>query len=674
VRATTDNLPPAAVAADAPSRARLAHQPALDGLRGAAVAAVLLYHGGHLTGGFLGVDAFFVLSGFLITSLLLTEVSSHGRIALRAFWSRRARRLLPALACVLGAVAFYAWFLARPDELATIRGDALATIGYVANWRAIFTSRDYWAIFRAPSPLDHTWSLAIEEQFYLVWPLLVALLVHDRPPAEAARNVLVTAALLACGSLAWTQVIFDPADPSRVYYGTDTRIASILVGAALAAWLSLSRRPRGVGARRTLECAAVVALALLAVAWTRFSGSSATLYRGGLFACALATAVVIAAAVHPSRGPVHRVLSFRPLCALGIISYGVYLWHWPIYVALDPARVHLTGWPLLGVRAAATLAVAVVSFRFVERPIRHGVAATPAAKRRILALTPLVAAIIVVAIIASTAGAPIERIVVADAVRPPLPVRSVRTVRGQLVIRPQRVMVVGNSIALYAGDDGFKQLHTVPPLDVLNLGSIGCRLLPEETRTRYPSGDIYDSQAQTCRTNWASAVSLFRPDVVVFLVGDPTDDSHEVNGVWTAPCAPTYDNVLAREMHEQVGLLASRGARVVVATAAYAGFPSKSAAWFRHADCQNAIFRQVVASEPRAVLADIFSWMCPRIDSDCDRTIGGIVLRPDGVHFRGPSARLLAAWLIAQGQRRGAFAGVRVDGIDRRAAELSPTP
>lgn len=640
------------------------------------MAGVLLFHGGHLTGGFLGVDAFFVLSGFLITSLLLTEARHRGRIALGAFWMRRARRLLPALVCVLAAVAVYARFLAKPDELATIRGDALATIGYFANWRAIFTSRDYWALFRSPSPLNHTWSLAIEEQFYLVWPLLVAALVHGCRYRIAAKRLLVTSIVLAITSLAWTLLIFDPANPSRVYFGTDTRIASILLGAALAAWLALrgpvaARRPRVA-----LELAAVAALVVLAAAFTRLSGSSDILYRGGLFACATAVVVVIAAAVHPRRGPISRVLSFRPFCALGLISYGVYLWHWPVYVVIDQSRAHLTGWPLVAVRVGVTLVIAVISYRLVEQPIRRGAASPLTARRFTLAFAT--GAALVAAIMVTTASAPAPPVLVADRIRPPIPVRSTsKGVPQKGAAKPnariQRVLVVGNSIALYTGDEGFKRLHTTPPLDVLNLGSVGCRLLPEETRSRYPSGDIYQDQSDACRDRWAFAVSVFRPDVVVMLVSDATDADHEINGRWTAPCEREYDDVFEYELHDQIRLLASKGARVIATTSAYAGYPYKSAEWFRHNDCQNEMLRHVVASEPRAVMADLFKWMCPRLDSDCETHLSGILLRPDGVHFRDASARAVAAWLIAQGQQHGAFANVRVEGPEARVVSVRPS-
>jgi peptidoglycan/LPS O-acetylase OafA/YrhL len=664
----------------ADERPRLIHQPALDGLRGLAVAGVLLFHGGHLTGGFLGVDAFFVLSGFLITSLLLAEARDRGRIALGAFWMRRARRLLPALVVVLAAVAVYARLLAKPDELSTIRGDALATMGYFANWRAIFTSHDYWSLFRSPSPLDHTWSLAIEEQFYLVWPLLVVAVVHGCSGRIAAKRLLVVSTALAIASLTWALVIFDPADPSRVYYGTDTRLASILVGAALAAWLAMRGPVRGPRARVALEVVAIGALLLLLTAWAQWSGSSDILYRGGLFACAVAVVVVIAAAVHPRRGPVSRLLSFRPLCALGLISYGVYLWHWPIYVVLNESRAHMTGWALLALRIGVTLAVAVLSYRVVEQPIRKRAGSPPTARRFTLALAT--GAALVAAIMVTTASAPAPPALVADRIRPPIPEATTPKIATQktatqqvatLPMRAQRVLVVGNSIALYAGDEGFKQLHTAPPLDVLNLGSVGCRLLPEETRSRFPSGDTYQGQARVCRDNWAYAVSVFRPDVVVLFVSEPTDAEHEIDGRWTVPCERTYDDVFEHELHEQIRLLASKGARVIATTTAYAAFPYKPASWFRHNDCQNEILRRVVASEPHALMADVFKWICPRLDADCDGRVSGIQLRPDGVHFRGASARVLAAWLIAQAQRHDVLSGLRVEGAEAYQAVAHPT-
>jgi peptidoglycan/LPS O-acetylase OafA/YrhL len=654
---------------------RLIHQPALDGLRGLAVAAVLFFHGGHLTGGFLGVDAFFVLSGFLITSLLLAEASDRGRIALGAFWMRRARRLLPALVCVLLAVAVYARVLAKPDELATIRGDALATIGYFANWRAIFTSHDYWSLFRSPSPLNHTWSLAIEEQFYLVWPLLVVAIVHGCRGRVAATRLLVTSITLAIVSLTWTLVLFDPANPSRVYYGTETRVASILVGAALAAWLALRGPLQSRRARSALEAIAIGALLLLATAFARLSGSSAILFRGGLFALAIAVVVVITASVHPHRGPVSRLLSFRPLCRLGLISYGVYLWHWPIYVVINESRAHLAGWPLLALRIAVTLALAALSYRFVEQPIRKGAGSLLEPRRFTIALAT--GAVLVAAIVGATASASAPPALVADRIRPPIPAQTSKSapIAGiQPVPRIQRVLVVGNSIALYTGDEGFKRLRTTPRLDVLNLGSVGCRFLPEETRSRSAVGDIWEDQAQLCRDNWEFAVSVFHPDVVVMLISDPTDTTHEINGKWTEPCEPEYDTVFARQLHEQIRMLASKGARVIATTSAYTGLPYKSAAWFRHNDCQNEILRRVVASEPSAVMADVFKWMCPRRDADCEGHLSGVVLRPDGVHFRDASARLLAAWLIAQAKQHDVLSDVRVEGPDVLLAAARPSP
>jgi hypothetical protein len=290
---------------------------------------------------------------------------------------------------------------------------------------------------------------------------------------------------------------------------------------------------------------------------------------------------------------------------------------------------------------------------------------------------------VVVAVIASTAAAPAVHVVVADQIRPPEPIAATPAHRsGPGVYKiglvqdnvARRVLVVGNSMALYAADEGFKQIHTSPPLDVLNLGSIGCRLLPEETRTRYPRGGLFDGQARVCRDNWATAVSLFRPDVVVMLVSEPTDAEHEIDGHWTAPCEPAYDTVFERELHDQMRLLASGGAHVIVTTTAYVGLPYKTPQWYAHNDCQNRLIRRVAAAEPKVVLADLFAWMCPRLDTDCNAHVGDIVLRPDGVHFRDTSARLIAAWLIMQGRHHGLFKRLRIEGPEARAVATPPSP
>ena len=218
------------------------YQPALDGLRGVAVAAVLLYHGGvtWMDGGFLGVDIFFTLSGFLITTLLLVEWGRTRTIRLGAFWLRRARRLLPALGLVLLGIALYAAFVASQGQLAGIRTDSFSTIGYVANWRFVLSGQGYFEEFATPSPFRHMWSLAIEEQFYLVWPFIVLGLLHWRPKLRFLTRLFVGSAVASALLMA---VLFrSDRDPSRVYYGTDTRAQALLVGAALAAALLGARQ------------------------------------------------------------------------------------------------------------------------------------------------------------------------------------------------------------------------------------------------------------------------------------------------------------------------------------------------------------------------------------------------------------------------------------------------
>ena len=344
----------------------ISYRPGLDGLRAIAVAAVFLYHSriDWLPGGFLGVDLFFVLSGYLITSLLLVEWEARNRIDLRRFWLRRARRLLPALVVVvLGSLALAAIF-ARQD-LAHTRSDAVSSLLYYTNWHEIIANRSYFNLMCNPSLLQHTWSLAIEEQFYILWPLILVpclvLIGRKRLP------MLVIAGIAASAALMW--ILYNPnSDPSRVYYGTDTRAFLLLMGILLAlVWPWIERMRRAVPLIELLGVAALVGTVLL---FRNLHEFSPTVYRGGDLAAAFCFVVLIGAVAHPGTG-IGPALGIAPLRWVGERSYGIYLWHWPIIVLV--AGVNTRPSPgIVVAEAALVLVAATLSFRYIEEPIRSG--------------------------------------------------------------------------------------------------------------------------------------------------------------------------------------------------------------------------------------------------------------------------------------------------------------
>ncbi|TCJ20068.1 acyltransferase [Rubrobacter taiwanensis] len=355
-----------------PGGTRLSYLPGLDGLRAFAVLAVLLYHAGlpWVPGGFLGVEIFFVISGYLITALLLAEWRERGRMDLKRFWLRRARRLLPALYLVLVATLAYA-VVFLPEEVAGLRADALAALGYVTNWYLIFADESYFEAVGRPSLLKHLWSLAVEEQFYLLWPpLLLAGLALLR------RWTLLCVLVVAASSAGLMAALYTPdADPSRLYYGTDTRAAGLLFGAALAFfWVPQNlRREPGRFAPLLLDAAGVAALGALVFFCLTLGEYDPLLYRGGFALVAFATASVIAVSVHPGTRLGSEVLELRPLRWVGVRSYGIYLWHWPVFMVTRPQLdVPLDGPPLLALQLAATLLLADLSYRFIETPVRRG--------------------------------------------------------------------------------------------------------------------------------------------------------------------------------------------------------------------------------------------------------------------------------------------------------------
>ena len=619
--------------------ARIPHVAALDGLRGLAVAGVLLFHGGHLSGGYLGVDLFFVLSGFLITTLLLVESSSHGRIALGAFWARRARRLLPAIAGVLVGVALYCIVIANPIELEQIRGDALATLGYVANWRAAFSHQDYWALFQAPSPLQHTWSLSIEEQFYLVWPLVFVGLLAWRG-RKSPGAVLVVALVGAAVSTIIMAIVFDPDNEARAYYGTDTRAAAIFVGAALAAALVARGPVRGPAGRRALEATGLAGVGILAVAWTTVGGRSAFLYHGGLLLFAVAAIAVIAAAMHPRPGPISRALSWRPLCLLGLISYGAYLWHWPVYVVVDDARTGLTGWPLLGLRVAVTLAIATASYHLLEMPIRQGRMTV----RTWRVAIPTTVAVLVLAIVVATAGA--ERRVSANDRLPdrvahhtPVPPTDPAPVGAR------KVMIVGNSTGWFLGAALEEAPPRTPPVVAFNAAFPACAFPSGITSARmHDTAESMPLETPACDRLWGWNVGQFRPNLVVVVLATPIGSVY-YHDAWTSLCTRGFDRAYRRDLTDAVWVLGSTGARVALTTASYVRLGVIDPAWDREVDCDNDV-RRKVARTTGAQLVDLFSYTCPR--GECRDTVRGVTLRPDGLHYMGASAPIVNGWILDQ--------------------------
>ena len=516
------------------TRHRLSYMPALDGVRALAVLAVMAYHGGlsFLPAGFFGVDAFFVLSGFLITTLLVTEWAGASRIALRKFWARRARRLLPALLVMLVFVVLYARFVAAPGTYPGLRWDSIATLFYGANWRFIASGQSYFAQTGPVSPLLHTWSLAIEEQFYIVWPLVVLAIMRFRKSgsARALQTLLVASVVGALASAAEMALLFHPAgDPTREYFGTDTHAQCLLVGAALAAGMALWRRgedqatPSRNG-RRLLSVGGLLGVGVCAWAWSQLHYGQTFVFRGGFLLVSVSVAAVILSTVLHSTGIVGRVLSWAPLRYLGRISYGMYLWHFPLDIALTGARTGLAGTPLFLFRTLVTIAVSTVSFYLLERPVRSGAFFTTV-RARIAAPAAVIATALVVIVTTVPSAA-------ASGSASPAPTVTAPTGGGNPAFAkdPVRVMLVGDSTALTLGV-GLASDQSKWHIKIDNLSILGCGIamgtilwtntngqeapgvVPAPCQSKPVGGEVPWTMA------WPNWLREVRPNLVVLLAG-----------------------------------------------------------------------------------------------------------------------------------------------------------
>jgi peptidoglycan/LPS O-acetylase OafA/YrhL len=631
------------------------HIGGLDGIRAVAVIGVLGFHAGvaGFAGGLLGVDIFFVLSGFLITTLLVAEWSGTGTVSFRRFYERRARRLLPGLFLLLLLVAVYAHWFAEADTLSTLRGDGLSTLAYVANWRFIFSGQSYFVHYGPPSPLLHTWSLAVEEQFYLVWPAVALFTLRRR----GRRGLAVVAATAMVLSAILTACLYGAGvSTSRLYYGTDTRAQEVMVGALLAvAAPVIARRVQARAGARPWAVVVPGALGALFLLWAlhTVSGQGSFLYQGGFLLVAAATAAVILVVVVVPDTPMARALSWGVLGYIGRISYGLYLYHFPLFLMIDGAHSGLSGASLLAVRLGATFVVAVLSYHLVEMPIRQ---------RRALrswhlpAALPIGVAVVVTALVFSTivpAAAP---------VRPTKPglfalpaTRPADLPGGQDV----RALLLGDSLALTLGAGlGTDAGRWGVSLD--NQGKVGCDLDPSSVVNI--EGSITQA-AQGCAgwpKAWQELVDRSNPDVVAVLLGRWEVSDRIIDGKWTQIGEPAWDRVYAADLARAIRILSSRGAHVVIFTLPYImqtteapdGEPWDINQPVRTND-YNALVRQVVArSGGRASVIDLNRLLDPA--GTYTSYLEGVRVRnPDNEHVSLLGGKLLRPLILPSLVRLG---------------------
>jgi peptidoglycan/LPS O-acetylase OafA/YrhL len=595
------------VAADEAAPRRLEHQPALDGLRALAVIAVMVFHQNHLGGGFLGVDVFFVLSGFLITSLLLIDHANTGKIVSFAFWRRRVRRLFPALLVLLAITALYAVTVARPESLESIRREAFATLVYIQNYWVLNHPEDF------RYPLAHTWSLSIEEQFYVVWPLLLAGLVW----ITRRRRWLVVAVLgLALLSAALMSARYGNAQGRSANFSTETRAHELLIGAALGIAL-LGRRVSG----RVLHIAGTMALLILVVAAFTAGDHAPFLYRGGYLLIAVTTAVVITAAVSSGSSWLRAALSWKPLVWIGLISYGLYLYHFAMYGFVNAQDIVTWEPALVAMRFGLTIVVAAASYYLIEQPIRKGALT----RTRTLILAPLASGTAVILILVATGGG--TRLPVND-----LQATTFIQARQNAPDGSTRVLMVGDALASSFVTPQAPQYQGSDINGVVEWTSGSC----DPLRGQIAIGATVLPASPPCAfaTSYRSAVDSYQPDVTVLAFGSSVVFDRVVDGKRLNVGTRAHRDWLYRELDALRAVLGRYGAQLVVTTVPcmsppttgqFGGLagPLRDVRRVRRANEE----LRAYAADRGAVVADIGTFLCAHPDY-IDAT--GVRLSPAG--------------------------------------------
>lgn len=601
---------------------------ALDGLRGIAIATVVAFHAGGLPGGFLGVDLFFVLSGYLITGLLLRERDESGTVALSNFWTRRARRLFPAIIVLVGAAQLWARTHALPRELDVLNGQSVAAMFYVSNWYNILFDVGYWSVGPSHSPLNHLWSLAIEEQYYLLFPLFFAIW-FARSSKRSVMKFAIVCASLAVSSIALSALLYGTLGGNRSYFGTDTRIGAILAGCALAAFVhSRGESKAAHSARSYTPGNSVIALSALAMIafWIIMRTTTPFLYNGGFALHAIASLVLIAAVATRPASAFVKALEWRPLVWLGERSYSLYLWHWPLIVVMTREYTGYSGITHMVIVSAAIAAATIVSYELVEHPIRYS-------KLRGMRL---VATLAVPALVVSAS---------ALAWQPEPPPQF----GNEALVTPgrggTRLMLVGDSWARNLGI-ALAAVDSTHRMSILNMGKGGCGIADAPRQRTETKGEFPTSRDCTLwPSTWTNTVNAVRPEIAILNVGnwDQALQDFDGTGEFVGACHPLFHDRYSQKIDQGLGILGSRGARVYIMT-----IRDNDARAGSGPDCMNNILREAaVRHAARGVqLLDLYAQLCSA--HRCPDTADGKRVYDETGHLAPEAQRRIAVWVFNQ--------------------------
>lgn len=655
-----------------------ARLPALDGFRGIFVSLVLLYHFGvtQLEGGWVGINHFFVFSGYLITRILLSERARYGSIDVRAFYRRRAERLLPALLVLLSVVLVHSLLFAGPGQRHQSAGDALASLFFVQNWRLIGRGDAYFDMLGDPSPLRHLWTLGVEEQFYLVIPWLLMglfLLVRGRWARLLAVLVLLG---LTVGWAAWL-ANGDAPDFSRLYYGTDTRSQALLAGVAFA--IALGRGDEGeVGPRLPIgvvQALGAVGTAISMLAFFVVGIDSAWLFtHGGMLVFTGGAVLMGIAATDPRPMALTRWVSWSPLVLLGQMTYGLYIYHWPIRLWLGPYLGDLPTAASVAIQFIVTVAVSLLSFRYLELPVvtRGLRGLLPRLRRReelptAVGITGVVALAAAVVFVAHPAGTgPLGDTGGGDTARagggvpPALVAGQPQYVEGD----PGTVGVFGDSVGHYLAER-FPQ-DTFPSTQVVNASVEGCDLLDAPITVVDGVDGQNREQCQEVKQTWDETLADRGADAVVVVLSPLLAMPHEVDGAQLDLDDPAYRRMITDRLDEMVERARDAG----IAQVAVVNVPCRDidedqvpavvrlfgqshpeiVAEYRDPTTLNALVGDWAGERPEVDLIDVYDTLC---GSDPVTDIDGAPIFDDFLHFSPDATPAVWSWLLGQLSQAG---------------------